>query len=439
MADVDVGVVVRQSEVPLGVAGVVQPPVGDGRARDGCMEHLWPVDDRHRREVAAERPASDCYPAEIEVEERVSSCVEAGHLVLEHDGGDVVPDRPLPGRRPWCAAAVDHHDREALVSEPLALAERALVVHDAGEVWTAVRVHEYGKLAASLLPAGRHDHGDAWLVGLPREQADAWLEQRDLGERLHLVLRLAIGDRGHGERRVHGRGDRHQGGSASCREMPSGNGGQVLGAGRRDPPDLLVARVLRRLHQYVVADVEDGSYLQPGGTETFPVRAECIVTVAHLDGQQAAIGVPAAGSGHDVDPRRVGDGAYRAGAAVVREDRQPGHALLGTVEDATRPADRPRPSARLRRTQLRPGRSTATGSPSRGTTHSETSALAEPADGIAMRDRGRGGVGRVADVPGGDLPPRPCAARAAGCRPETTRTRDCGPAPRPRRSRPDPR
>ena len=80
---VDVGLLGRVAEVALGVVRVVQPPLGDRRAGDGGVEHVGPAQHGERGEVAAEAPAADGDPLEVE------------HGVLL--GGAV--QRRRPGRR----------------------------------------------------------------------------------------------------------------------------------------------------------------------------------------------------------------------------------------------------------------------------------------------------------------------------------------------------
>ena len=59
--------IVRVAEVALGVAGVVQPPVGDRGARHRGVEHIRAAQHGQRGQVAAERPAADRDPAGVQV------------------------------------------------------------------------------------------------------------------------------------------------------------------------------------------------------------------------------------------------------------------------------------------------------------------------------------------------------------------------------------
>ena len=55
-------VLVRMAEVALGVVRVVEPPVGDRRARDRRVEHVRPAQHRERGQVPAVGPAADGRP-----------------------------------------------------------------------------------------------------------------------------------------------------------------------------------------------------------------------------------------------------------------------------------------------------------------------------------------------------------------------------------------
>ena len=121
------GCLVGVAEVALGVGGVVAPPVGDRGAGDRDVEDVGPAQDGERRQVAAERPAPDADPAEVDVvgvglgdrRQRVD-------LVLQRDRREVPGDRAVPARSaPGGAPPVGDHDDEALVGQPLLLAEAA--------------------------------------------------------------------------------------------------------------------------------------------------------------------------------------------------------------------------------------------------------------------------------------------------------------------------
>src|SRR5580692_3675102 len=56
---------IGETQVALGVVGVVQVPVGDRRARDRRVKLLRAAQRRQRGQVAAERPAADRDPAGV--------------------------------------------------------------------------------------------------------------------------------------------------------------------------------------------------------------------------------------------------------------------------------------------------------------------------------------------------------------------------------------
>ncbi|MCO5563880.1 hypothetical protein L7F22_017531 [Adiantum nelumboides] len=104
----DVGLAARHPEVALGVVGVVERPVGDRRAGDGRVEDVGPAQHRQRGQVAAERPAADADPAQVEVRVGLGGRVQGRDLVLQHRSRQVAVDRavelraaagePRPGR-----------------------------------------------------------------------------------------------------------------------------------------------------------------------------------------------------------------------------------------------------------------------------------------------------------------------------------------------------
>ncbi|CAB5000410.1 unannotated protein [freshwater metagenome] len=107
-------------EVALGVGGVVQRPVGDGRAGDCGMEDIGSVEHGEGREVPAEGPAPNADAREIEIWLILSEGVKRIDLILEHPCREVAKDRPIPRRpSPRGAATVSDDHREPLIGDPL--------------------------------------------------------------------------------------------------------------------------------------------------------------------------------------------------------------------------------------------------------------------------------------------------------------------------------
>ena len=98
---------------------VVEPPVGDRRAGDRRVEHVGTAHHRQRGEIAAEAPAADRDPVEVE---RVvlGRGMQRVDLIVEDRRRQIEMDRALPlAATPGRAASVDDDDGEALIGEPL--------------------------------------------------------------------------------------------------------------------------------------------------------------------------------------------------------------------------------------------------------------------------------------------------------------------------------
>ena len=90
----------RVAEVALGVVRVVQPPVGDRRAGDGGVEDVGAAQHGQRGQVAAEAPAPDRHPVEVELGCCSAAAVQRLDLVLEHRRRRGRGGRPAPTRCP---------------------------------------------------------------------------------------------------------------------------------------------------------------------------------------------------------------------------------------------------------------------------------------------------------------------------------------------------
>ncbi len=117
---VGVGIVRRVAEIALGVVGVVQPPVGDRSTSDGGVEDVGAAQDGERGEVAAEAPPSDGDAGQVDDRLDLSQRMQGLDLIVEDRTGQVAVHGSLPRRASTRRTPpIDHHDREALVGEPL--------------------------------------------------------------------------------------------------------------------------------------------------------------------------------------------------------------------------------------------------------------------------------------------------------------------------------
>jgi hypothetical protein len=127
VAVVDVGLRVGVAEIALGVARVVEAPLGHGRAGDGRVEHVGTAEYGKRGEVAAIRPSRDPDARGVHiVGEGLGDSSEGVDLVVQSDSGEVVLHRAFEVMTATgCAAAVRDDHAEALVGEPLRFEEGA--------------------------------------------------------------------------------------------------------------------------------------------------------------------------------------------------------------------------------------------------------------------------------------------------------------------------
>ncbi len=104
---IDLRLLLREPEVPLGVGRVVQHLLRVRRAGHRGVEDVRPPKDRQRREVAAERPSADADLVQVEESEAIGRRMESVDLVLEHGAGEILGRPRAPTRRhvPGC------HDR----------------------------------------------------------------------------------------------------------------------------------------------------------------------------------------------------------------------------------------------------------------------------------------------------------------------------------------
>ena len=168
---VDVGVDFGISEVPLAVAGVVEPFVACGGAGDGGAEHVGVAQHRQDRKVSAEGPAPDADASGVEVvgEPFGHSPYGGGLVVCGPDPvmkGPAVPDGAVPGG----AASVADDDDEPLVGKPLRSQVGVSAVEDAPPVRAAVGVHQHRKPTRPRHVTGREQHrgGHAAVPGPER-------------------------------------------------------------------------------------------------------------------------------------------------------------------------------------------------------------------------------------------------------------------------------
>ena len=110
----------RNAQVALGVESVVVEPIHHWGAGDGGVEDVRALEDRQRREVAAEGPAGNSHPGEVHLRDGLGQRLQRRHLVVEDDAGEVIFNGALPiPTAPRGAAPVKPHHQEALVRLPL--------------------------------------------------------------------------------------------------------------------------------------------------------------------------------------------------------------------------------------------------------------------------------------------------------------------------------
>jgi hypothetical protein len=137
---VAVGVFGGRAHVPLGVAGVVAVPVGDGGAGHAHAEDLLGLEQAHEGHVAAVAPAVDADAGGIEARQ-AGEVADAPDLVFDLDGAHAAGDVGFEGEAPAAAAAVvELEDGDALLREVLGaeIDREGPVVDDALDVGAAV-------------------------------------------------------------------------------------------------------------------------------------------------------------------------------------------------------------------------------------------------------------------------------------------------------------
>ncbi len=330
VAAVDVGLLAGVAEVALLVVGVVEPQVGDGGADHGGVEDVRPAQRREGGQVTAEAPPPHGDPVQVQREVGRQG-LQGVHLVLEHDGGDVVLDGLLPGGgAPGSAPPVGDDDREPLVGEPLggevgvvrghdALAVRATVgveEHGEGGVTVVVRWHKHGARDASCAPLGeRHARGQ---TGVFRIRPDG---RRRLPVPQHPDP---------GPRPVEGGGDEHGHAPRAHRRVHAGLLRQALHAEFVHPvhvhlADLRLGRLLARRggDQHVVgADVQYRPQMQLGsGQRAFTDRQDPRAPLVG-DPHELSRGAPAGHTGEEFKPSWIFVGVDHAGRPGLGVHRQ---------------------------------------------------------------------------------------------------------------------
>ena len=90
-------VCLRVAQVALGIARVVQPPLGDGRPCNCRVEHMRHLQHCQCCKVAAEGPSDDADPARVDVSGvKSGQCSHGGRLVLKRWRCEVVVHAALP-------------------------------------------------------------------------------------------------------------------------------------------------------------------------------------------------------------------------------------------------------------------------------------------------------------------------------------------------------
>ena len=173
-AVVVVRLLLRQSEVALGVAGVVQTPLGDRCASHGRVEDVGTTQHGESSEVSAEGPATDSHATGVDiVGVRRRHRLEGGDLVLERGRGQVTAHCAVPGgATSRCAPPIGHHDHVSLVGEPLVGAVHQARRDDQACVGSAVRGHDHRQARRSGHVAGGEEHGDVEVTLASAQEMD---------------------------------------------------------------------------------------------------------------------------------------------------------------------------------------------------------------------------------------------------------------------------
>ena len=345
-------------------------------------------------------------PARVQVGELLRRRAQGRDLVLEHAGGEVAGDRPVPGRpAARRAAAVRHDDREPLLGEPLRGEEHA------GRLDHPLRAGPpYGSMQHRQLacPGWCHEgkqHGGADPAGPALDEARRRVRQVRLSARARRCPRrrarprrirtrdLAAGQRpaGHHGRPAAGLGAVHAGLGGDRGAARPGRSARRRARWTRSTPanstsSPSVPRTARTCSPAGVTGAAAAS--SAAGAMTSP-RVSSLIPVQTMSPLPSWAGTPV----DDVGPVRVGVLAdHLAGGGVdephgllvagLHDDQQvaaPGR--VDQVREAARSQPPPRRARARRRVPISP-RDRAAPPVAAGARHSsDTSALAVPAAG----------------------------------------------------------
>ena len=326
-AQVGPGVVLRLdrriAQVPLGVVGVVEPPVGDRRTGDRSVEHVGSSQHGQGGQVAAERPAPDGHTTQVQPVVDRRQGLQGIDLVVEHGGRQVAVHSPLPfGSTPGCAPAVGDDHGEPLVGEPLRGQELPSgPLHPLG-VRPAVGIQQH-RQGRPVVPV-RYQHGGP-EVPLPDHVEGGFRSDHRL---LDIAGdQMAPGQDNGGRRSVHA-GRRHHDHTASdSRRSHTAATGQHLGGSVEGHPNHVdVQRVGRRPHDNgtFAVDPDHRTHLQPVRGHGRPVDHQPVGARPGFHRHDGA--VDKAGSArHQVHPEVVhqaGPLDGRSGVRIHLEDDQ---------------------------------------------------------------------------------------------------------------------
>ncbi len=127
---------------------VVVLPVDHRGAGEAGVEHIGSLHHRHGGEVAAERPAVDPDPVEVELLVPLAQRLQATHLIGERQGDQVVLDGAMPVATAIRGASpVNRHHDVAVIGKPLGqpVAARIAADHDRGRAAVHVEDHRVAR------------------------------------------------------------------------------------------------------------------------------------------------------------------------------------------------------------------------------------------------------------------------------------------------------
>ncbi len=296
----------RQAEIALGVVGVVEAPVGHRRAGDRGVEDVGAAQHGERGEVATEAPTADAHLVEVEKGVALGELAECAHLIVEHRAGQIEVNRALPRRAPpGRAAAVDDHDREALVGEPLrAEVGGACVEHPLG-VGTAVRIEQDRQRRRTVVVARQHECARRLPVAGAGKR-DVRFLGRDHGVRRH---QRSVANSGEAPVGVEGGRPGDDGRSTDGGGVHTAIVGEPDGTiGLRPCPHVLFARLGvggRGEHHASVTGVEDRAHVDVGWAHGIVAHQQAARTVTGSAHHQTIAVEPARGTVDQVDPRLI--------------------------------------------------------------------------------------------------------------------------------------